>query len=359
MASSCERPAEVSSDTRRGELIATILAGAWCCPASSPALTAEELAAIAPLLLKTGGAALGWWRVRASDLRSTPVARELQQAYRLHTLQAALKEREISGLISYLRAQGLEPLMGKGWAIAKQYPEPGLRPYGDMDLYVRPREYDAYAAALKQPAAHGWDVDLHRGAAELDDRSFDQLYAHSQRTRLNEVEVRIFGPEDHLRLLCLHLLREGALRPLWLCDIAVSLSKLPPDFDWDYCLSGDRRRSDWVACAIGLAHQLLGADVEGLPVAQRAKQLPAWLAATVLEQWGAGRTVNGRRQPMAAYLPWPGGVLEALRLRWPNPIEATLTVWGEFNEQPRLPYQLGACVVRTGRFIGRISGILD
>lgn len=339
------------------KLVAQILAGAWH---DSPpvSVSADDLAELAPLLLNSGGGALGWWRVRHSGLRSTPAARELQQAYQLHTLQAAVKELEISQLFSFLRSQGLDPLMGKGWVIARDYPEPGLRPYGDIDLYVRPEQHGAFVAALGEPEARGWNVDLHRGTAELDDRNFDVLHAHSQVVRLREVEVRTFGPEDHLRLLCLHFLREGALRPLWLCDIAVALKTLPPDFDWNYFLSGDRERSDWVACAIGLAHQILGADVEGLPVEWRTKNLPPWMARVVLEQWGAGRITFGRRQPMSDYLRHPAGLLEALLLRWPNPIEATVNVRGRFNEWPRLPYQIGACVKRTAGFAWRIPRLL-
>src|SRR5437588_5156022 len=173
--------------------------------------------------------------------------------------------------------------MGKGWVIARDYPEPGLRPYGDIDLYVRPEQHGAFVAALGNPEARGWNVDLHRGAAELDDRTFDVLYAHSQSLRLGDAEVRAFGPEDHLRLLCLHFLREGALRPLWLYDVAVALKSLPPDFDWAYFLSGNQRRSDWAACVIGLAGQILGADMDGLPMEWRPKHLPSWMTPGILK----------------------------------------------------------------------------
>jgi len=30
--------------------------------------------------------------------------------------------------------RGVEPILGKGWAIARLYPERGMRPYGDIDL---------------------------------------------------------------------------------------------------------------------------------------------------------------------------------------------------------------------------------
>ncbi len=342
----------------RGELIADALALAWQNPAPLLSLSSESLNTIAPLLLNSGAGALMWWRIQHSGLRSTPAAQELHQAYRLHTLQAGVKRLEISQVWSFLRSRGLEPLMGKGWVIAKEYPEPGLRPYGDIDLYLRPEEYTDFEEALGRPEARGWNVDLHRGAAELDDRSFDVLYRHSRVSRVGEMEVRSFGPEDHLRLLCLHFLRESALRPLWLCDIAVALNSLPPDFDWEYFLSGNAQRSDWAACTIGLACRLLGADVGGLPVEWRARHLPAWLTPGVLNQWGQGKVTKGRRTPMSIQMRRPLGVLGALRLRWPDPIEATVDLKGRFNDWPRLPYQVGACLVRTAGFARRLPRLL-
>ncbi len=341
------------------ELIAELLA----CKVGEP--STDTLTKIAFPLLNSGAGALAWWRIRNSVLRDTEVAEELHQAYRLHTLQAAVKELEISQLFTYLRAQGLEPLLGKGWAIARHYPEPGLRPYGDFDLYVRPEQYQQFVDALNQPEAQGWNVDLHCGAAELDDRSFDDLYAHSELVPCNGVDVRVFGFEDLLRLLCLHLLREGALRPLWLCDIAVALeklktqnSKLETPFDWDYFLSGNQQRTDWAACAIGLAHQILGADVGGLPIESRAKNLPRWLVPEVLREWGTGKVTHGRRAPMSGQLRNPLGIWHSLRERWPNKIEATVRVKAPMNNWPRWPLQWWECGQRVIGFAGQTGKLM-
>ena len=50
----------------------------------------------------------------------------------------------------------------------------------------------------------------------------------------------------------------------------------------------------------------------------------------------------------------PTQLLKALRLRWPNPIQATVGVGGPFNELPRLPFQLWECVSRTAYFITQV-----
>lgn len=334
---------------KKGTVIAQVLAAEW---SRAVLLSADQLAQVSPLLLDSGGGAWAWRQIRHTSLFTTPAADELHQAYRLHALHVAMKELDIVRVFQSLRAQGLEPLLGKGWAIARQYPEPGLRPFGDIDLYVRREQYNDFRAALQ--TVPGAVVDLHNGAAELDDRSFEQLYAHSQLVSLGGAEVRIFGPEDQLRLLCLHFLREGALRPLWLCDIAVSVTGLPQNFDWDYFLSGNQRRSDGVIFTIGLAHQLLGVPIANLPIAAQAAKLPRWLIPTVLKLWGQGKPTKGRRRMMAAYLQHPAGVLQALRERWPNAIEATIGTKAPFNNWPRLPFQLGECVLRTIAFARQI-----
>ncbi len=342
-----------------GELVASVLAGTWRRSPPPLSLSPAALAEITPLLLWTGAGSLGWWRVRDSDLRTCASALELRQAYRRHTLQAGLHERRIARAIALLSSTGVEPLLAKGWAAARLYPERGLRPYSDIDLWVRAGDHAAAVAALESPAGQRLRVDLH-GEIRLVkylDRSWDELCDRSRLLPLGEVEVRIPGPEDHLRLLCLHMFRHGAWRPLWLCDIAAALERLPGDFDWEHCLSGDPRSSDWVACAIGLAHQLLGARVDGALVAWRTRHLPRWLLPAVLRQWGAAEHYM-ISPSMAFCLRHPAGALRALGLRWPNPILATVGVRGPFNELPRLPFQLAECLSRTTRFIVQLPRLL-
>jgi len=230
------------------------------------------------------------------------------------------------------------------------YPEDGLRPYGDIDLFVHPEECAAASAMLVEFSTMGIAVDLHRGFPDLRERTFAELRERSRLARVGEVDVRILGPEDQLRHLCLHLLRHGAWRPLWLCDVAAALESRRSDFDWHYCLKGHPRLADWVACAIGLAHQLLGALAEDTPVARRATHPPRWLVPSVLRQWGAGYTRYLDGRPLSALLRRPSGLPRALRARWPNPIEATVSMNGSFTEAPRVFYQLGDCAARTARF---------
>lgn len=335
---------------RRGSLVASTLAGSWLLSPPPVALAEEQLAEIAPLLLKAGSAGLAWRRVRNTGLRNSSAAFDLQQAYRLFALQAALHERDIRQVLPLLRSHGIEPVMVKGWPVARLYPDPGARPYGDLDLCVRPDRYDMAKKILGSPENLELAVDLHRGFDNLDGLSFDELFARSQTVEVGDVEARIPATEDHLRILCTHLMRHGAIRPLWLCDVAVMLDSLPDDFDWGLCLRTGRV-ADMVACAIGLAHNLLGARVEHTPVEERARNLPGWMVPSVLRQWEVPFKL---RRPMLSYLSDPVGAIRELRNHWPNAIEATVDLQASFNELPRLPFQLGDCISRTARLLAQL-----
>jgi hypothetical protein len=251
-------------------------------------------------------------------------------------------------------------LLVKGWAVARLYPERGLRPYGDIDLCVRADQFTAARSALSSLPDKGCGVDLHCGFEKFGGRSMDEICAHALSVPLGETTVRVPGAEDHLRALCIHMLREGAWRPLWLCDIAATVESLPADFDWDCCLGKKRLWSDWIICALKLAHELLGANLRNTPANEKSKALPQWLIPTLLKEWGSLQPSMVRRHhaPMASYLRHPSGIVAGFRHRWPNPIEATIITRGRFNELPRLPFQIGCYFAQGVKFAARLPKLL-
>lgn len=297
-----------------------------------------------------------WRRLRDSGSRARGAAAALQQAYRHNILLTAVREQRIEKAVVALRAAGVEPILVKGWAAARLYPERGLRPYADIDLCVRAGQFEAARAALWEALGHERaEVDLHIGFARFGGGSAEEIYARSRLARLNGTAVRVPCAEDHLRVLSVHMLREGAWRALWLCDVAAAVESAGGDFDWDRCLTRDRRLAGWVNCAARAAHELLGADIRHTPAARVKRPLPRWLVPTMLKEWGSRlpSMAERHRAPMS-YLRTPAGLWEGLRHRWPNTIEATVGVGAPFNGWPRLPFQLGTCVARTVKFAARL-----
>jgi hypothetical protein len=301
-------PKRSTDPLTRGKRVAAILAGAW--RTAPPPLPPCEMDEVVGLLAAGGAGGLAWHRLRETLLATSAPARELRQHYRLQTLQAVDREDSLRTLLKILRGAGVEPLLIKGWSSARLYAESGLRPSGDIDLCIAPEKIAAAITALAArplPCA----VDLHIGVPDLPDRSWSRLWNRARLVALADTEVRVLGPEDQLRLLCLHLARHGVARPLWLCDVAACLEAIPADFAWDDCLSGEKYLSSWSRCILGLACRLLGSRSE------RSLSVPAWVEQAVLRCWGISATRGVRPIQSALRLglgptPWmPSLLLEA------------------------------------------------
>lgn len=162
----------------------------------------------------------------------------------MDVLTAKLQQHGIQEAFTRFRAAGIEPLLVKGWAIARRYPEASLRPYCDVDLCVAPEEYHRAQQVVERWTERDCRIELHAGYAKVYDRTWAELLVRSQEVDLDGTAVRLLCDEDHLRLLCLHMLAHGAWRPLWLCDIAVAIESRPNGFDWERFRWGKNRYSE-------------------------------------------------------------------------------------------------------------------
>jgi hypothetical protein len=249
----------------------------------------------------------------------------------------------------------IEAILFKGWSIANYYANRLLRPLGDIDLLVRSKDFAAASELFSRPEAISCWADLHDGLFELKDRSTSDLFDRSQIEIAGAVRVRVLSAEDHLALLAIHLLKHGAWRPVWLCDIAAIVESLPANFDWKICFGSSKRRADWIASSIVLAHKVLGAGIDRVPLTKSQKQVPEWFVDALFEQWGnlfPGDHLPVRPRPlMSQSFKSPRETLKAIGERWPTPIIATFDMHGRINSLPRFPYQLGAFAFRVGNFL--------
>jgi putative nucleotidyltransferase-like protein len=338
----------------RGVLVAETLRKSWATPTSSePELAQSQLDQVTPLLYGSGAAGLAWWRIRETDLRESASGEMLHQAFRLLALQGAIHENKIRKVFSVLRSVNVEPILIKGWAVARAYPQLALRPYGDIDVIVRRHDHQTASQAIERDARDCF-VDFHAGVPfELADRSIEDVFSRSQLVTCGEAQVRVLSPEDHFALLAIHLLKHGAWRPLWLCDLGVLLGSMPNDFNWDRCLGKDRQRTNWILAAAGLAQKLLGASIRDEQISEKAREVPGWLVHRVLKEWETpfanAQSPQRHHAPINSYLRRPRGLLKDLARRWPNPISATISVNGTFGSRRRLRYEVGNWALRAGR----------
>jgi hypothetical protein len=292
------------------------------------------------LLLGSGVAPLVYRRVTGHNLR-TRSFRSLRDAAHLSLLYAAARTARVEHVASTFRAAGIEPLVGKGWAVAaRYYPDPGLRPSSDIDLYISPEDFEGASDLVRRRPDDLAAVDLHRGCGELRDREWASVFGKRIKLCANDTPVSTFCDEHHLRLLTLHFVKHGGYRSLWLCDVAALVERCRPALDWDEVLRGRRWRSRWVLGVVALARDLLGADVSGTPAEH--VPVPPWFTKAVLHEWETPfRWPDGR--PPADRRIFSGGLIHAareLRSRWPSPVEASFNFAAPPNDFPRLPYEL-------------------
>ncbi len=341
-----------------GELIAALLAGAWRPepPPLPPAVVADPAAAlgsaVSDVLLSTGAGPLTWWRMRNTSLRDHPAVVPFQVAYRSAALQSLLHGAALEALLAQFAEQDVRPLLVKGWGAARVYPEAGLRPYDDFDFYVLPEQRPAAKAVVesfRHPA--GVAIELHEDYNFPFDIALEALFGAGCTLSCGRGQVLVPAPEHHLRLLCLHMLYHGGWRPLWLSDLGAFV-EAHPHLDPARILTGNQPADSWVAGALLLARDLLGARLSAELAGALPAVAPTWLGPALTRQWASA--IGSSAQPSLVRTlcrSWPnlGDMSEAIRLRWQNPLEASLEVGAPFDEADRFPVQVRAALYRLAR----------
>jgi|SRR5215813_2753152 len=159
-----------------GRAIASLLAGAW--RRIPPLLTrsALELNQLVCLPPSSGVRPLAYWRLLHSGLEAGP----FRDDYLRCALRSITHEQELVTAFSQLRAVGIEPILIKGWAISRLYPETGLRPAGDIDLCIMPEQQARAAELLAGQSLPSLPIDLkHDEIGILDQRGFAELWERS------------------------------------------------------------------------------------------------------------------------------------------------------------------------------------
>ena len=125
---------------------------------------------------------------------------------RFQAVEQLRRERWLASVFAAFDAHGIEAATFKGWALARLYGRPGLRPVGDVDLLVRAADV-GHARAVLAGFEGGAEVDLQSDLSRyLPDRTAEQLLAASEKVAVGGGSIRVLAPADHLRLVCLHQL---------------------------------------------------------------------------------------------------------------------------------------------------------
>lgn len=261
------------------------------------------------------------------------------------SLYAAAGMRSVAEAFTFFRGHNFEPILIKGWAAARNYPPDVQRLYTDIDLSFRASDVAAATHAWSAEPTAGLPVDFHSELRHLDCVDWDDLFNNSILVPLGGDSIRVLRPEDHLRVLCVHFLTDGARNKDRLWDIYYAVDRREKDFDWGRCLDivpPNRRR--WVVCVIGLAHKYLGLDIRSLPFEKDAQNLPHWFTRAVERQWTSGQKFEYLQNAMSD----PRHFFRQLAKRIPpEPIFATIDMNGSIDSRIRMHYRLGSMMKRA------------
>lgn len=326
------------NNVRQGDLVAAVLRGSWRTVPQPPELTVAQLDSIVPQLIGTGAAGLAW-RVIGRDpgMAVSRPGQRLWEVWMLEVGRAGAQRRQLLDVVQRTSAAGLDPLLIKGWSVARHYPGPGLRPSADIDLCLRPEEESLGRGVVSEMSAA---VDLDH-VEELEGETIEALFERSIVVELDGLPVRLAGPADELRILCLHFLKHGGWRPLWLCDIAMLCERSPESAE--QASSGAGRVHEYVRAAIGLAQQLLGAEgAEPLPP-------PRWMLSAVRREWGSPIKTRARG-PLPPVLPLRL-FLRDLSGRLPNALAATVATNAPMERMPHVLVRVAGAANRGHQYL--------
>ncbi|HEX2294709.1 MAG TPA: nucleotidyltransferase family protein [Actinomycetota bacterium] len=226
--------------------------------------------------------------------------------------------RETAGAVALLDAAGVPAVVFKGPALVERYyDDHRLRSYGDVDLLVRPRDFEAAVAALTRGgyalADRNWEflVDDLRGQVHLTSPAGavvelhwhlvngsrqrralgmgpEEMWDAVEAARLGDASCLVFARPDELAHLALHAAMHGCNRLVWLLDVAAVCAA--PGLDWDRVAARLRgwRFGTGGGLVLSLAAHWAGASVPAEVTRDLVGRPTRAAARRVVERWDLG-----------------------------------------------------------------------
>lgn len=103
-------------------------------------------------------------RLPENQQPSPELLAKMKNAMRGNLVNQLELKRILVMVVTAMRQQGIEPVLLKGFGIAMLYPNPNLRQFGDLDLFVGlNRFHDACAIVRDLPGSHSWCMEVDAG----------------------------------------------------------------------------------------------------------------------------------------------------------------------------------------------------
>lgn len=153
--------------------------------------------------------------MKGGNKPSQEILVQMQAAMRGNLVKHLQLKQILVPAVRLLRQNGIEPVLLKGFGLAMLYPNPNLRQFGDLDVYVGLNKFhEACALLCTLPGGYNWGevtdighhyniefgslpLEVHRVSAEVADENEAVLYAAIERDGLvtNPQRVDFEGTE--------------------------------------------------------------------------------------------------------------------------------------------------------------------
>jgi hypothetical protein len=125
---------------------------------------------------------------------SSNLLREMRVSMRSNLMQHLELKRILTMAVNALREKDIEPILLKGFGLALLYPNPHLRQFGDIDLYIGQKQFHKACYVLRAlPGSYNWGdevdtgrhyniefgqhpMEIHRVSVDIDDPKAAALY---------------------------------------------------------------------------------------------------------------------------------------------------------------------------------------
>jgi hypothetical protein len=272
-------------------------------------------------------------------------AAELERTHAHWTAVHLMALEDLSTIAAVFGQAGVDTLVIKGPVLAEHhYPSADLRTYDDLDLVVRPADFETAIDALEgsgfELVDRNWELirgearaqlhlrlplgtlaDVHwsllnRGSVrDTFDVPTEQLFANARTLTIAGRQVRTLDEADTLLHLGVHATLSGGDRLIWSKDIERAIGVDRPD--WDELLRRARawRAGSTAAVALDRARRTLGAEVPEAVLRELYGSGMRRVITTMVDRWRPPERSIGE---MSASVLWS----QVCRDRWRDTVAA-------------------------------------
>ena len=189
------------------------------------------------------------WMIGEGEGAAIPqdIRRSARRRHASRLLDYQVKHQALEELLHDAGGEGIRVMILQGMAIADVLYPPGVRPLSDIDLLVRPDEFErtervlcarGYRMVSRYPPVYVRDgicIDLHRQLASLsrveptvNPLRIDEtmLWSNAVSRAYGAAMAWVLSPIDQIALLSAHLQKHSFNRLIWFVDIGLLLNRL-------------------------------------------------------------------------------------------------------------------------------------